>query len=145
MSFIDSFSEEVKDNFIEFEELFENVTIVGIGALICNGLSYRPIEANFSILTSSPELNGYFSGIYKYIYLPNYNKSIGFDNIGSIPSAERAICDYILYSELLPEFEFLEALDFYMQDEDYGDISKIKDLGLNLGIAKDKLNQYLRM
>lgn len=143
MSYINKFAEKVKDNFIEFDELFDDVTVVGIGSLIYNGLSYRPIECNFSILTNAKWLDGYFSGIYKYIYLPDYNKSVGFEEGCSVPTAERAICDYILYSGYLPEFELREGLEFYMLDEEYGDIEKIYEMGSKLGISKSKLQYYL--
>ena len=143
MSYIDRFLNEVMDNYIVSNNLFEDVTVVGIGALICNGLSYSPIECNLSILTPAKWLDGYFSGIYRYIYLPNYDKSIGFEDGYAAPSAERAICDYIVYPEYLPRFELYEGLEFYMRDDEYGDIGKIYKMGRKLGIQEAKLEEYL--
>lgn len=111
--------------------------VVGIGALIFNGLSYCLPECNITVLTQDKDADRWFSGMYRYIYIPNYNTEIGWEEDICIPTPERAICDYLLYPEYLTRQEVYEAIQFYADDDDLGDFKEIAKTGAALGIPKE--------
>lgn len=139
MGFTSKFFDETINNFKLTDSLLNGFTIVGIGSLVYNGLSYSPIECCTSILCFSEEDHGWHSGIFRYIYLPDYDKSVGYEENSSIPSPERAICDYLLYPTILPKAEVYSAIQLYEEDEELGDTSKIVETGVKLGLPKQSI------
>ena len=59
------------------------------------------------------------------MYIPGYERGMGFSEKSNVPCAERAICDYIRYSKYLPEAEVAEAVKMYIEDPDFGENSRI--------------------
>lgn len=145
MLFIDTKMNEMSKNFVWSEDLItrKNITVVGIGALVLNGLSTRCLETNLGILTRESSLANYWSGIYRYIYIPEYERGLGFSDGDNVPCAERAICDYLKYRDFLPEAEVAEAIEMYEEDPDYGDIEKIVKFGMKWGISEKDVRQFI--
>ena len=53
----------ILDNYHIPEDIYQGVTVIGLGAVIANGLSYQPIAGNLTILCKSEKLDGFFSGL----------------------------------------------------------------------------------
>ena len=131
--------ETVKNTQIK-EDMFTNVQIIGIGAVILNGLSYIRPEGNLTILAKWEIQSGFDSGLYRYIYIPKYNRDIGFTNQLGIPTAERAICDLIKYKELFHP-ELYSAMSCYLDETD--DLAKLYETAKELGIPESKLQDVI--
>lgn len=130
------------DNYIISEDLYENVTVIGLGALIANGLSYYPLAGNLTILSSCKEYDDFFSGIYLYQYIEGYNTVIGFkDNLG-VPTPERAICDCILYDRW--SIYLYEGLIEYLKNREIYNKDRLIKTALKLGISKQRILEELR-
>lgn len=114
--------------------MYKGFTIIGLGAAILNGLSYEPIEGNVTILAPTRDLDGFNSGFARYIYLKDYDKSVGFEN-SSISSMERTICDYIKYKDKLSYWDAYEFIEFY-DDEHDGDFSELYRVAEQMGIDR---------
>lgn len=132
-------NETVKNTQIK-EDIFVNVQIIGIGAVILNGLSYMQPEGNLSILANWEVQNGFDSGLYRYIYVPGYNRDIGFNNQSGIPTAERAICDLIKYKELFHP-ELYSAMSCYLDETE--NLSKLYTTAKELGISEATLQDVI--
>lgn len=135
---------DTTENFVYGEELLDDVTVIGLGALILNGLSYYPIEGNVTILCNYAEQDGFNSGLYKYVYIEGYRKEIGYEEFSSIPSPERAICDFLLYPDKLYNGPVYEAIQFYEDDPDLGDLEQIVEMALKLGIEERKIRSLIQ-
>lgn len=48
-------------------EKYEDMTIIGLGVGILNGLSYEPIEWNVTVLTTVKEMHNFNSGLCRMI------------------------------------------------------------------------------
>lgn len=125
------------------DSLVKGIHVVGIGALIFNGLSYCLPECNITVLTQDKDADGWFSGIYRYIYIPNYDMSIGWSEDSCVPTPERAICDYLLYPEYLIRYEVYESIIFYADDDELGDFEEIVKTGQALGISEEDVRCLL--
>lgn len=132
-------NETVKNTQIK-EDMFTNVQIIGIGAVILNGLSYMRPEGNLTILAKWEVQDGFDSGLYRYIYVPEYNRDIGFTNQLGIPTAERALCDLIKYKELFHP-ELYSAMSWYIDEAD--NLSKLYKTAKELGISESKLQDVI--
>lgn len=131
--------ETVKNTQIK-EDMFTNVQIIGLGAVILNGLSYIRPEGNLTILAKWEVQNGFDSGLYRYIYVPEYNRDVGFINQLGIPTAERAICDLIKYKELFHP-ELYSAMSCYLDETE--DLSKLYATAKELDISEVTLQDVI--
>lgn len=122
-------------------DMYEGLTIIGKGAGILNGLSYEPIEGNVTVLTEVPEMHGFNSGFCRTLYLKGYSKEFGFDG-SNIASAERVICDYIKYKDVLDYYEVFEFVENYGDENDW-DFSKVYDMAEKLGVSKESLDSLI--
>lgn len=134
------FRDTIVDNTVLSEDAFKRVQIIGIGAVILNGLSYISPEGNLTVYANWKEQDGYDSGIYRYIYIPEYNRDIGFSNKEGIPTAERALCDLIRYPKLFSA-ELYSAMSWYLDET--GDLSKLHETAKGLGIPESKLQDVV--
>lgn len=130
------------EHFRFYDNMFSNVVVVGLGALILNGLSYHPPEGNITVLTPIKEFDGMRDGIYMYQYIPDYDTSIGYEDDAHIPTPERAICNCLLYKEIGYHFIW-EAIQFYLEDDELGDEEKIVETALRLGISEEEIREEI--
>lgn len=129
------------DNYYIPEDIYQGVTVIGLGAVIANGLSYQPIAGNLTILCKSRKLDGFFSGLYLYRYIKDYNTDVGFENGVGVPTPERAICDCILYDEW--NLYLYEALTFYIQDDSLYNKRDLINTAVSLGISKERIEEEI--
>lgn len=134
------FRDTIVDNTVLSEDAFKCVQIIGIGAVILNGLSYISPEGNLTIYANWKEQDGYDSGIYRYIYIPEYNRDIGFSNREGIPTVERALCDLIKYPKLFSS-ELYSAMSWYLDETN--DLSKLYETAKELCIPKSELQNVI--
>ena len=128
--------DSARKNFVLCDELFTgDVVVVGLGALILNGLSYYPIEGNLTILSPSSSWDCVSSGLYEYEYLEGYDRVIGYEENSHIPTPERAICNCILYDRW--GLYLVEALQFYMENEELYNLEKLLETANKLGISSE--------
>lgn len=132
-------NETVKNTQIK-EDMFTHVQIIGLGAVILNGLSYIRPEGNLTILAKWEIQDGFDSGLYRYIYVPEYNRDIGFINQLGIPTVERALCDLIKYPKLFSA-ELYSAMSWYLDETD--DLSKLYETAKELGIPESELQDVI--
>ncbi len=130
------------EHFRFYDNMFSNVVVVGLGALILNGLSYHQPEGNITVLTPMKEFDGMRDGIYMYQYIHDYDTTIGYEDNAHIPTPERAICNCLLYKEIGYHFIW-EAIQFYLEDEELGDEEKIVETALRLGISEEEIREEI--
>ncbi len=131
-------NDESIKNIILCDEIFTgSVVVIGLGALILNGLSYHAVEYNLTVLSSCIEMDGIHSGLFRYEYIEDYNKFIGYEENSHIPTPERAICNCILYTRW---YSFLgEALQFYIEDDELYNEGKLIETAEKLGIPRERI------
>lgn len=130
------------EHFRFYDNMFSNVVVVGLGALVLNGLSYHQPEGNITVLTPIKEFDGMHDGIYMYQYIPDYDTTIGYEDNAHIPTPERAICNCLLYKEIGYHFIW-EAIQFYLEDDELGDEEKIVETALRLGISEEEIREEI--
>lgn len=116
--------------------------IIGLGALITNGLSYEPIAGGLTVLTPFPEFDGFFSGEYLYQYIEGYNTEIGFEDGSGVPTPERALCDCMMYDRW--NIYLYEGLISYMQDAEMYNKEKLIETAAALGISRERVEEELK-
>lgn len=129
-------------NFSFYGGIFSNVVVVGLGALILNGLSYHQPEGMITVLTNCEKFDGMEDGIYVYNYIPDYDITIGYEEDSHIPTPERAICNCLLYKNKWYHYIW-EAIQFYLEDNELGDEEKIVDTALRLGISEAEIREEI--
>lgn len=108
-----------------FEFALSEGNISGVGAIILNGYSTVPLAGHLTFITSSEILDGLRDGMRRFIYLPDYDREIGYPC--SIADPERVICDYLMYPDRLHGYrDFWDLLEGY--EEDHKDFSKVYEM-----------------
>lgn len=118
------------------------VIVVGLGALITNGLSYEPIAGGLTVLSPYPEFDGFFSGEYLYQYIEGYNTDIGFKGGSGVPTPERALCDCMIYDRW--NIYLYEGLMSYIQDREMYNKEKLIGTAEALGISRARVEEELK-
>lgn len=137
-----SFNSKTIENFRFYDGMFDHVVVVGLGALILNGLSYHQPEGMITVLTSMKNFDGLEDGIYVYHYIPDYDTVVGYEDDPHIPSPERAICNCLLYKDKWYHFIW-EALQFYLEDKDLCNEEKLIETAIRLGIPKEEIMEEI--
>lgn len=116
-------------------------SIIGETAAIYNGYSYGDPNNTMLCRTNVRWLNGFFTGLRRFVYLENYDDVKGIYN--GFPSKERTICDFLMYpKELGAELYLIDTLNGYSEEND-GDFSKVYEMMAELGIERGKLDYWL--
>lgn len=110
--------------------------VSGIGAVILNGYSTQWLAGNVTFITDSKELDGFYTGYEKYIYIPNYDRETGYDCFFASP--ERLICDYLMYPKELNFYQgYWDLLEGYIDDDNTPDnFDKVYDMLGHFGIDR---------
>lgn len=116
-------------------------SVVGETATIYNGYSYGDPNNTMLCRTNVRWLNGYFTGLRRFIYLANYNTVIGIN--GGFPNSERTICDFLMYPKELGAGVYMPDIMEGYNEENDGDFSKVYDMMAELGIERSKLDYWL--
>lgn len=118
--------------------------ILGRTANEVYGYSYSIVgNTIFQVYTPHKSFNGFITPLRRYIYLPDYNISDGFTEMG-MPTPERVICDFLKYpNELGAGIYIADAITGYL--EDGGDLKNVKSLMSILNIDESKLDYWLSL
>lgn len=70
-----------------------------------------------------------------------YDTSVGFTDGKGVPTPERAICDCIMYPQWC--HHVLDAIRFYLEDDECGSEEDIVETALRLGIPEEKIREEI--
>lgn len=131
-------------NSISYDKLnciIQDNKVIGLGATILNGYSTINPFGGLKFLATCEELNGVSSSVFEYIYLSEYNETIGYED-SNISSPERNICDYLMYpKELGADLYLLDALEGY--EDEFGNFDKVYEMMDKLNIKRSELDMWI--